>query len=70
MTIVTINGQRGSGAPEIGMEVARRLQYAYVDRQVLGEAAKRLGTWQRSVVRVHYRPPPYLFQSLLFLAPI
>ena len=43
MAIVTINGQRGSGAPEIGVEVAKRLQYSYVDRQVLGEAAKRLG---------------------------
>ena len=44
MTIITINGQRGSGAPEIGAQVAERLQYTYVDRQVLGEAAKRLGT--------------------------
>ena len=44
MAIVTINGQRGSGAPEIGMEVAARLSYTYLDRQVLGEAAKRLGT--------------------------
>ena len=49
MTIVTINGQRGSGAPEIGMEVASRLQYAYVDRQVLGEAAKRLGTTEEAL---------------------
>jgi cytidylate kinase len=49
MTIVTINGQRGSGAPEIGMEVAQRLQYAYVDRQVLGEAAKRLGTTEEAL---------------------
>ena len=44
MAIVTINGQRGSGAPEIGMEVASRLGYTYLDRQVLGEAANRLGT--------------------------
>ena len=44
MGIVTINGQRGSGAPEIGTQVAERLLYTYVDRQVLGEAAKRLGT--------------------------
>ena len=49
MAIVTINGQRGSGAPEIGMEVAERLRYAYVDRQVLGEAAKRLGTTEQAL---------------------
>ena len=44
MGVVTINGQRGSGAPEIGMEVSKRIQYGYVDRQVLAEAATRLGT--------------------------
>ena len=49
MAIVTINGQRGSGAPEIGMEVAARLGYLYLDRQVLGEAAKRLGTTEEAL---------------------
>ncbi len=49
MAIVTINGQRGSGAPEIGMEVAARLGYTYLDRQVLGEAAKRLGTTEEVI---------------------
>ncbi len=51
MAIVTINGQRGSGAPEIGMEVAARLGYTYLDRQVLGEAANRLGTTEEALER-------------------
>lgn len=56
MAVITINGQRGSGAREIGAEVARQLQYDYVDRLILSEAARHLGAtveavedkWQRS----------------------
>ena len=56
MTVITINGQRGSGAREVGAEVAKQLQYDYVDRLILAEAARHLGAtieavedkWQRS----------------------
>ena len=56
MAVITINGQRGSGAREIGAEVARQLKYDYVDRLILSEAARHLGAtveavedkWQRS----------------------
>ncbi len=56
MAVITINGQMGSGAREIGAEVARQLQYDYVDRLILAEAARQLGAtievvedkWQRS----------------------
>ena len=56
MAVITINGQRGSGAREIGAKVARLLQYDYVDRLILSEAARHLGAtveavedkWQRS----------------------
>ncbi|MBI4200814.1 MAG: cytidylate kinase-like family protein [Chloroflexi bacterium] len=43
MNVITINGQIGTGGPEIGNEVARRLGYEYVDRLILAEAAQRLG---------------------------
>jgi hypothetical protein len=32
MSLVTIRGQLGSGAPEIGKEVAHKLHFDYVDR--------------------------------------
>lgn len=43
MTLITVNGQIGSGGPEVGAEVAKRLNLDYIDRLILAEAAKRLG---------------------------
>ena len=55
MAVITINGQRGSGAREIGTEVARILGYEYFDRLILAQSAELLGAtvaavedkWQR-----------------------
>ena len=43
MTVITINGQLGGAAREVGMEVARLLEIDFVDRILLAEAAKRVG---------------------------
>lgn len=43
MAVITINGQIGSGASEIGARVAEELGCDYVDRLILAEAAKRTG---------------------------
>lgn len=43
MPVVTIRGQMGSGAPEVGKEVARLIKGDYIDRQVLEEVARRVG---------------------------
>ena len=43
MTVITLNGQLGGAAREVGMEVARLLDIDYVDRVLLAEAAKRVG---------------------------
>lgn len=40
MRVITINGEFGSGAPEVGTEVARTLGMDYVDRLVLAEASR------------------------------
>ncbi len=42
MSVVTIRGQLGSGAPEIGKLIARKLHFDYVDREVLADVAERL----------------------------
>jgi CMP/dCMP kinase len=42
MSIVTIRGQRGSGAHQIGKNVARSLHYEYADREILSEVARAL----------------------------
>jgi cytidylate kinase len=43
MAVVTLNGQLGGAAREVGQEVARKLGADYVDRLLLAEAAKRVG---------------------------
>jgi len=41
--VITIARQLGSGGSYIGQQVARRLGYAFIDRQILQRAAKELG---------------------------
>ena len=43
MAVVTITHETGSGGPEIGIELAKRLGWRYVDRDMLSEAAQRYG---------------------------
>jgi cytidylate kinase len=49
MAVLTISGQAGSRAPEIGRLAAKQLQFDYVDREILVEAAKTLGVPMESV---------------------
>lgn len=49
MPVVTINGQIGSGGPEVGLQVAHHLHADYVDRLILAEAAKRIGATVQAV---------------------
>lgn len=50
MPVVTIRGLLGSGAPEIGRQVADRLHVDYVDRQIIAEVAARLRRHEQDVV--------------------
>ncbi len=43
MPIITISGNLGSGAIDIGRQVAEKLGIDYVDREILAEAARTLG---------------------------
>jgi len=42
MSVVTIRGRLGSGAPEIGRLVADSLQADYVDREIIAKVAEKL----------------------------
>ena len=54
---ITVNGEIGSGGPEIAADVARRLQFDYVDRLILAEAAKRLGATVEALAEKEQRVP-------------
>lgn len=43
MAIVTISHQMGAGGPEIGMKLAQRLGYRYVDQELVLDVARRYG---------------------------
>jgi len=56
MTVITITGLTGSGAPEIGADVAQRLNIDYVDRLILAEAARKMGATVAAVADKTERP--------------
>jgi cytidylate kinase len=43
MAIITISHQLGAGGPEIGMALAQRLGYRYVDQELIQDAVRRYG---------------------------
>ena len=56
MPVVTIRGQLGSGAPEIGKLVADKLHTDYVDREIIADVAARLA-WSEEAVAAKEMPP-------------
>jgi cytidylate kinase len=60
MSLVTIRGQLGSGAPEIGRLIAERLNIDYVDREIMAEVAARLNRQEQDVTEKEM-PPSSLF---------
>ncbi len=57
MPIITVTGLVGSGAIEVGSEVARKLGIDYIDRMILAEAAKKIGATVAAVAERTERPP-------------
>jgi cytidylate kinase len=60
MSLITIRGQMGSGAPEIGKEVAERLGVNYVDREIIAEVAARLDRQEKDVLAKEMPPSSLL----------
>lgn len=56
MPLVTINGQIGSGAREVGRVVARLLNADYIDRLILVEAGRRVGATVSALAEKESRP--------------
>jgi hypothetical protein len=56
MSLLTIRGQLGSGAPEIGRQVADVLHANYVDREIIAEVAARLHRREKDVIAKEMLP--------------
>lgn len=60
MPVVTIRGQLGSGAPEIGKQVADLLHADYVDREIIAEVAAGLQRQEEEVIEKEMPPSSHL----------
>ena len=56
MPIITIRGQLGSGATEIGRHIADRLHVDYVDREIIAKVAAQLQREEEEVVTKEMPP--------------
>jgi cytidylate kinase len=56
MSVVTIRGQLGSGAPEVGRQIADKLHADYVDREIIAEVATRLQREEQEVIAKEMPP--------------
>jgi cytidylate kinase len=60
MSVVTIRGQLGSGAPEVARQIADRLQVDYVDREIIAGVAARLRRQEEEVKAKEMPPTSFL----------
>jgi cytidylate kinase len=60
MSVVTIRGQLGSGAPEVGRQIADRLHADYVDREIIAEVARRLQRQEQDVIAKEMPPSTFM----------
>jgi cytidylate kinase len=64
MSVVTIRGQLGSGAPEIGKLAAKQLKFDYVDREIMSNVADKIN-WPVDQVSGKEMPPGTLFGRII-----
>ena len=57
MSIITISHEMGTGGPEIGQQVAERLGYKYVDRELISDAAHRYGLLEEKLSHLDESKP-------------
>jgi cytidylate kinase len=60
MSVVTIRGRLGSGAPDVGKQVAEKLQADYVDREIIARVALRLHREEQEVIAKEMPPSSLL----------
>jgi cytidylate kinase len=64
MPIITIRGQMGSGAPEIGKMIAAQLKIDYIDREIIADVAKKLNYPEQKIEKQEM-PPTGLIKRIV-----
>src|SRR6059036_4039248 len=57
MAIITISHEMGAGGPEIGMSLAKRLGYRYVDQELIQDAVRRYGLLEEKLSHLDESKP-------------
>jgi len=57
MAIITISHEMGAGGPEIGQQVAEKLDYRYVDHELISDAAHRYGLLEEKLSHLDESKP-------------
>ena len=60
VTVITIEGRSGAGAPDLGRIVARELGIDFVDRLILAEIARRVGSTVGALASQELRVPTFV----------
>ena len=60
VAIVTISHEMGSGGSVIGMALAERLEYRYVDQDVISHAAQQYGCPEGRLTQLDEAKPSFL----------
>ncbi len=60
MTVIAIEGRAGAGAPDVGRIVARELDIDFVDRLILAEIARRVGSTVGALADQERRVPSFV----------
>jgi cytidylate kinase len=60
MSVITIRGQMGSGAAEIGSRLAEELHIGYVDREIIAQVARRLKLTREEIAEKEMPPSSIL----------
>ena len=56
MPVITIRGQLGSGAPQIGRICAKNLDLEYMDREIINQIAERLERPRQQIIAKEHFP--------------
>jgi cytidylate kinase len=56
MSVITIRGQLGSGAPQIGRKLAEVFHYDYMDREIITRIAERLRRSRKTIIAKEILP--------------
>jgi len=56
MPVITIRGKLGRGAPEIGKMLSEKLNWDYIDREILAQVASRLNLQENEVIAKEMPP--------------